>query len=661
MTAASESEPVLLNLVVNDVRLSLTTLSEKTGGRATVTLGGIDGETNVNVDFANFCGILRIHHHHRPSRTPVEIGQESTPAIRNDEESHNSESQEDVESPVRLRNVNSLPRQRPFRVMVHSEKSGRMSKCGDGTDEPDKDSSVDDFDSVPLHTDSDFLLLCGHKDVSLEQLRTALSANPSAACEVNRLGQYPLHVLSQNESILHNEHGRDEARQFLLELFDAYPKAMLHKDAANHVPFVSVIEKWVDRTYRLEQSRVPSNSRSMVSSLMHRTLSRLNSSFGAEHSLLGDGTEEQNQGRFSFRKMFRHRLKSMHSRTGCIHDVREDTSIGGSGAYKLCPRTVLPPTVEWAFTMLSTILSSVNENLGHSSKPDDIIDVWSSVAGSLGSIPYLLKTIFLIEQEETRIRIIRQPVCQRVLLSLSTVGRWICPMLHRRGFASQRAVDYFVEVSRVTAAGYVGPHRTPRCADIKAFEKDRLAVFDAIGDISGIIPSLAVLDQKQTEVAAATDAIWHVVTLSMSRPVVVGILALDLLFHVSLMFVFRFNVSYVGFDLLNGLLNRSFGKVSSDTLIISICLYFFLRKTSEVFALLRISKRTLKAYSCDMWNMIDLAAIVLSLVSCLVHVNSPWLFAITTALLWLRLLGFLKAINMEFATFILAIIEVRRG
>jgi hypothetical protein len=89
--------------------------------------------------------------------------------------------------------------------------------------------------------------------------------------------------------------------------------------------------------------------------------------------------------------------------------------------------------------------------------------------------------------------------------------------------------------------------------------------------------------------------------------------------------------------------------------------YFSLRKTSEVFALLRISKRTLKAYSFDMWNVIDLTAIILSVVSCLVNVNNPWLFAFTTASLWLRLLGLLKAINMELATFILAIIEVRIG
>jgi hypothetical protein len=106
-------------------------------------------------------------------------------------------------------------------------------------------------------------------------------------------------------------------------------------------------------------------------------------------------------------------------------------------------------------------------------------------------------------------------------------------------------------------------------------------------------------------------------------------------------------------------MSASFLEGTSDALIISICVYFSLRKTSEVFALLRISKHALKAYSFDMWNVIDLAAIVLSLVSCLVNVNYPWLFAITTASLWLRLLGLLKAINMEFATFILAIIEVK--
>jgi hypothetical protein len=656
--AVTEPEPVLIELVVNGVRFSLTTTSASASSSAKVTLGGAAGETNVDVEFANFCGMLRIHNH---PQTPSDIRRAATPTSENDEISSHSESQEGMESLiVTLEKINSLPRQRPFR-MVDSEESayGGMSKHGDDTDENDSNSSIAAFDSLPLHTDSELHSMCSRPDVSLEQLRAALRANPSGACDVDNEGQCPLHVLSQNESLLHTEHGRDEARQFALELFDAYPKAMLISNSSNHVPFVSEIEKWVDRTYRLAQSQMPSSSRSMTGNFMRRTISRLGSSFhGAENSLHGDVAEEEDKNRFSFKRLLQHNAESFLSRTGSLRDTKVDTTIGGSGAYKLCPHTVVPPTIEWTFSMLSTILSRFNENMGHSSNRHDIVLAWSSVTDSLGSVPYLLKTIFLIEQDETRVRMLRQPVVQRVLLSRNTVNRWICPMLHRRGLTSQRAVDYFVEVSRVTVAGYVGPHRTPRSADMEAFAADRLAVFDAIGDISHVIPSLAVLDQKETERAAATDAIWHVVSKAMSRPVVVGILALDLLFHAALMFVLRFDVGREEIDLLNGS-SASFRELMSDALIVSICMYFFLRKTSEVFAMLRISGQTLKVYSFDMWNVIDLAAILLSLVSSLVDGNHPWLFAITSATLWLRLLGFLKAINMEFATFILAIIEVR--
>ena len=74
------------------------------------------------------------------------------------------------------------------------------------------------------------------------------------------------------------------------------------------------------------------------------------------------------------------------------------------------------------------------------------------------------------------------------------------------------------------------------------------------------------------------------------------------------------------------------------------------------------------------WNLIDLLAILLAALS---SVAMRWQFtigdekdikddtvlrgllAVTTGFLWLRVLNFLKAINMQLATFVLAIVSIR--
>lgn len=101
--------------------------------------------------------------------------------------------------------------------------------------------------------------------------------------------------------------------------------------------------------------------------------------------------------------------------------------------------------------------------------------------------------------------------------------------------------------------------------------------------------------------------------------------------------------------------------------------YFIIREIGKFFSLLSIAKKT-RIYYLSFWNLIDFLATALALVS---TVSMRWhfavndqgledlsmlrkLLAVTTGFLWLRVLSLLKAINMQLATFVLAILQITK-
>lgn len=101
--------------------------------------------------------------------------------------------------------------------------------------------------------------------------------------------------------------------------------------------------------------------------------------------------------------------------------------------------------------------------------------------------------------------------------------------------------------------------------------------------------------------------------------------------------------------------------------------YFIIREIGKIFSLLSISKRA-RMYFLSFWNLIDFLATILALAS---TVSMRWhfavndrgvddlsmlrgLLAVTTGFLWIRVLSVLKAINMQLATFVLAIIQITK-
>lgn len=99
--------------------------------------------------------------------------------------------------------------------------------------------------------------------------------------------------------------------------------------------------------------------------------------------------------------------------------------------------------------------------------------------------------------------------------------------------------------------------------------------------------------------------------------------------------------------------------------------YYIIRELGKAVSLLMMTKRV-RVYIWSFWNITDFLSTILAAVSIvairafvvdfgpdqLVSNNLRNVVAVATGFLWLRVLSFLKGINMQLATFVLAILQV---
>jgi hypothetical protein len=149
----------------------------------------------------------------------------------------------------------------------------------------------------------------------------------------------------------------------------------------------------------------------------------------------------------------------------------------------------------------------------------------------------------LIEDDEARSGLLEQPVIRCALLREESVGLWMVEMLQSKGLAAQRAVDYFVVISSVGLADFVGTFRTPLQDDIDAYTQTRSEMLTAFNKFTGkMVPILYGIPEKEIERAASTAIIWDMMDRGLARPFVVGMALVDCVLHLTLLLSFRNSV-----------------------------------------------------------------------------------------------------------------------
>jgi hypothetical protein len=283
----------------------------------------------------------------------------------------------------------------------------------------------------------------------------------------------------------------------------------------------------------------------------------------------------------------------------------------------------------------------------------------------VASIPDLMKTVLLIEEDEDREFALSTSILRRVMLSKHSVGPWLTEMLQSKDRKlSQRAVDYLKSVSsECSGEKHGGKSNGPSGHENAASNQ----IIDELSNLQDFVPALLALGDRGMEEASTTFVVKKVLDRMISRPFAVTVVLCDAVFLTLVIVGFRSAV------------NRLIVGGSLDVVLKWIYVantgifYFIIREIGKTVSLFLISKRA-RVYFLSFWNMIDILATVLALVSTVsmrYHFTFQelglentstlrGLLAITTGFLWLRVLSLLKAINIQLATFVLAILQISK-
>lgn len=458
--------------------------------------------------------------------------------------------------------------------------------------------SDDDNASQSAREETELHFACARPNVSMKELYMILRARPEAASLVDEQGRYPLHVFSENAPLLASvvDYPK-ETQRFVVALFDTYPEALFLKDVNGNVPFASLIQEWIKHEYGIESS----------TGVLLDAIVTIATAAGSK---------------------------------------KERTPYGD-----VVPQVEITHAVMTVFKILSTYLNRINDC--RSPRASQLI-VRAALAEQIASIPCLLKTIYLIEMDEARQEMIHFGIIQRASYCCESCGEWVSNMLRHGDVPSKRAVDYLADVSNVTATQYAG--QTPTAEDVEAFEQDRKQLFVSLESSGQLVQSLTVLKEDEKGRAATTDAVWTIINNSISRPLVIGFQTADFVFNVLLLLTFRYATDTN--NLILATADNALTDSQSDSWVVSLSLYFLIRKLSESYAIFCISASAFKSYNMDLWNLIDLSGSILVTVAVLTGIDNGAFLALTMALLWLKFLSWMKGVNTQLALFILAVVEV---
>ncbi|KAL7568642.1 hypothetical protein ACA910_022740 [Epithemia clementina (nom. ined.)] len=568
--------------------------------------------------------------------------------------------------------------------------------------------------STPLHK------LCALPRVTLEELMECANRYPKAISTLDSLGRYPLHILADNEVLIlsslvsvPSSGQRDAASIFCGHMINEFPQATITPDHDGFVPFARILADWIDWACDFSDTPPAPQHEQQSVGLRDENVSGLTND--ADNN--NNNNLRSNTNGIGLKKGYYSARKGVFMGGGLLSsfDTRElqndhDAPATSKPNYywpltrferKMFPRVEVWEEVEWCLSMLSNVLDVLSR---HSSMHDANMNNYpppakrrQTVAASATDItvasndshhlppqqqprkktkvpiddrkvlaealveklPSLLPTVLLVDDDgmNTRERLLEMKIIRRLFLCQQTVGMWLIEMLNHGGSPATRAVDYLWLVSSVSIEDYTGSYGSVHSTELEAFNTDRHNVFEAVGSLKGTIASLVTLDTTETDRAASTAVIWHTMNQKLSRPFVLGLVLIDLLLHITLMGAFR-PIATPKSE-LSGL------GVYPSTVIFVILAHYFLRKSCEAWVLLSVSPLVLRAYFSNMWTIFDTFATILTLWATIWHNNSggagvyhTGLNTLVAGILWLKVLGFLKVVNKEMSTFIIALSQI---
>ncbi|KAL7571743.1 hypothetical protein ACA910_002840 [Epithemia clementina (nom. ined.)] len=568
------------------------------------------------------------------------------------------------------------------------------------TIEQDRDSdnrgeSAPDFDqNHPLHQ------VCLSASDPEELWRNVSLATRSSMRKTDCQGRNPLHCLSYNAVMIDNvalgphrnaestdhiqisrslsmDNGRistyakERLRDFVTQvLVRIGPKATTSEDMCGYIPFEGALTEWARQMTLIAKDGLESDS------------GLASERFAWVKSIKRVGRQLN-----SARSVDRSTSKNSISTSGDIESAMPTFSECCDLQPTYAPQIRLTSASYLAFQMLSDIIDyldqrrEVAEAEKRRSKNDasafsmDFLDepthISYEIIRKIASIPRLVYAVLLLDDEEQRRFVFSTSMMQSVLASRYSVGGWLTEMLQSRekGIADS-GIEYLKIVSETAydqSEDNDGSksYQTNGQGLVKVFDP-REEVAEAISNLEGFVPSLLSLRERHVEEAATTQVVQRILDKIMSRRFCITIVFCDALFLATQITGFRLAVNSL-------VVGGKPGDVLMYVYITNIGLFYFLiRELGKAASLFSITKKA-RVYISSFWNVTDLLSTILTIASVIAirrgfnrnEVETDIsgirnLLAAATGFMWLRCLSFLKGINMQLATFILAILQIAK-
>lgn len=319
------------------------------------------------------------------------------------------------------------------------------------------------------------------------------------------------------------------------------------------------------------------------------------------------------------------------------------------------------------------------------SLPQSIPETRAEIIERIASIPNVVKTLLLIDSETEITFIFDLPIIKHIVYSPHSIGPWLVKMIqesNRQKHVAQKAVNYLQFLSEddnrinIDDSDY---DRTERCDDD---DDDKLLItaktqelYEHIANLNGLIPSMMTLGERMMEEVATTQIISRVLDRMVLKPFAISVVFFDSLFLGVLIATFKTTASYF-----------LKGGVDAETIvqyiyITNACIFYFvIRELAKCISISTLLSRNafLKRYLVTFWNVVDYLSIAFALTGTSLmraglsfrNEDPPYsllspdsvelrvILALTMGLLWLKVLGVAKWLNVQLATFVLAIVQV---
>jgi hypothetical protein len=560
--------------------------------------------------------------------------------------------------------------------------------------------SVSDLQHVEMtatgaaYTDSDgqtaLHVLCRNPHLSNTSAGLRITASHSSSSSPSSI---PPTISSASEEWgIQNDCSQERLVHFLLKLLWSYPAAMLTTDGRGHIPFENVLREWIDSIY--ESAPVKTNSRRSILNGSGSTIlppwlvtpslqpiTNVASNFVAGSRGWISGYQRHSQ--FAMGKD----VEKGDRNTPVGHaESPQHVRLSSQALFAMKMLSAIVENMEKAtsiFANKSSYLSSCRQNLRNRTRQklmlkelhnSTVLDLRDSIVDSIASVPELMKMILLLEDGKERTMCLETSIIRRVLINKHSVGRWLTGMLSsQEKRAKTLAMEYLSLVSELaTDKSNVETKVTllPKSRR-KIVGAERLGNLEEfcleISRLDDFVPSLLTLGDEEIEDVATTLVVQKVLDQIISRPFIVSVVFLDGLFLACLLSGYRGAVSSL-------LLGRSPATILRCIYFSNVGLFYFLIRDIGKMS-------TIRSFSCyllNFWNLTDLASTILALSSTIFmryamsrsnysttipdSISGIRTFcAITTAFMWLRVLNYLKGVNVQLATFVLALLQVSFG